>query len=723
MVEEVRRAFIDFVRAEAETHAILLILEDLHWSDPPSIKLLTASMAALRNCPFMLLGFSRPEASERFSDFWTMRELQEIRLGGLAKRAAMKLVQNALPNADESLVKRLVERADGNVLYLEELVRAAASGRGNDLPESVAAMVQARFASLPADERRVLRAASVFGGAFWYSSIVAILGGGKNRSTTLAHSIFDSLVEHEVLERRPESRFSDDKEFVFRHALLREGAYALLTETDRASCHLRAGEWLEKRSIAEERLTPDAIDGSPRSVVRTERRGRGDETGAARIAHHFELGGATSRAIEWLGRAASRALQAGDPAGAVNSAERGLELFAQLEDTPSRSMLEMQLRISHYSALMLTRGYTSPEALVSLRRAEELCPRDAPERYNVIHGLWLRHLASGDPWTGRAFAAELLALASAGKPSGVVTAHVALGMTCVFLGEHHAARDHLEAAIALFDREAHPEASLMLGADIEVFASCYLAMTYWALGLIDRGLSTLTRSVEIAERLAHPFSRASAASFGTIFFQNQRERKSTGEYAARTHALATEYGFMHYTLQSTIFGRWASADESGATAEIVSEISVAIATRRAGGNLIAIPHYMTLLVDAQLAMGRIDDALQTLDEALAITNTTGERLYVPMIYQLMGEAFIARGGAGDKDRAEDVLLRACEIAHYQNSLTMELRASVSLARLWRTVGNGREGCQRVADVLSRFTEGFESRDIQEARVLLKECNQ
>jgi predicted ATPase len=89
----------------------------------------------------------------------------------------------------------------------------------------------------------------------------------------------------------------------------------------------------------------------------------------------------------------------------------------------------------------------------------------------------------------------------------------------------------------------------------------------------------------------------------------------------------------------------------------------------------------------------------------------------------MGEALIARGRPGDTDRAEDVLLRACEVAHYQNSLTMELRASISLAMLWRTVGNGREGCQRVADVLSRFTEGFESRDIQEARALLKECNQ
>jgi predicted ATPase len=132
---------------------------------------------------------------------------------------------------------------------------------------------------------------------------------------------------------------------------------------------------------------------------------------------------------------------------------------------------------------------------------------------------------------------------------------------------------------------------------------------------------------------------------------------------------------------------------------------------------------MTLLVDVQLAMGRADDALQTLNEALDITNTTGERLYVPVIYQLMGEALIARGRAGDMDRAEDVLLRACEVAQYQNSLMMELRASVSLARFWRTVGNGREGCQRVADVLSRFTEGFQSRDIQEARAFLEECKQ
>ncbi len=717
MAEQVRRAFIDLLTAETEHHTVLLVFEDLHWGDPPSLKLVTAALTALRDRPLMLLGFARPEASQVFSELWSLREMQEIRLSGLTKRAAAKLAQHALPNADAALVQRLVERADGNALYLEELVRAAASGRGDDLPETVAAMVQARLGELPAEERRILRAASVFGGAFWYGAINAILGAGTNRSSPIATSMFDSLVEHEVFEKREESRFPEDQEFNFRHALLREGAYSLLTEADRGTCHFRAAEWLEQQAFARDRSMLATNDGSPKSVTRREWRGRADETGAARIAQHFELGGAMTRAVEWHGRAASHALRSGDPSGAAISAERGLELFKALPDATDRPMQELDLRISHFRGLMPTRGYTAPEVRRSLFRAHELCPRDAPERYDVVHGLWHLYLASGDPWTARAYSVDLLALANAGdKPLAMVAAHLAIGMTCLFLGELNAAREHLEAGLALFDRDAHPEAILIMGADIEVLASGYLAMTYWTLGLFEKGLSTIKRALDIAEELAHPFTQTGATSFAAIHYQARRDRTATLDYATRAHTLATEHGFAHYVVQSSLLRRWASPE----SADRVAEMASAIATRRARGNLIAMPHLLTLLVDVQLFMGLIDDTFSTLEDAVAITNKNGERLHAAEIHRLMGEAFIARGQPGDLDRAEDALLRACEVAHYQSALTLELRAATSLARLWRKVGNGQEGWQKLSAVFARVSEGFNTLDVQEARALLDE---
>src|SRR5262249_9605180 len=141
------------------------------------------------------------------------------------RRAAVQLVRHVLPETSDTLVQRLVERADGNAFYLEELIRAVSMGRGGALPETVAAMVPARLEALSPDERRVLRAASVFGEVFWKRAVRTLLGG--ERVTPAAESL-DALVTREVLVRHHDSRFPAEDEFAFRHALLRDGAYAAL---------------------------------------------------------------------------------------------------------------------------------------------------------------------------------------------------------------------------------------------------------------------------------------------------------------------------------------------------------------------------------------------------------------------------------------------------------------------------------------------------------------
>ncbi|HRI69836.1 MAG TPA: protein kinase, partial [Polyangium sp.] len=375
MAEQLRRAFIDWLDAETQNHPVLLVFEDMHWADAPSVKIVATVLNTLRDRPLMILGFARPEVEERFPALFGLRELQEIRLAGLTKRSAAKLVQYVLPDASADLVQRLVERAGGNTLYLEELVRAAAHGRDDNLPETVTAMVQARLMELAPEERRVVRVASVFGGAFWFGAISTILGGKSNPTTGTKPSVFDALVEHEILEPRQDSVFEGDREFVFRHALLREGAYALLSDVDRAACHLRAAEWLEHRACDH---------GDAKHAPANIHRARGSETDPERIAYHFELGGAGDRACEWFARAASNALHAGDPAGAVIAAERGITLYSTLSPTSSNTRdgqspstaakhphLELDLHISRFKGLMSIRGYTVPEVETSLRRAEE----------------------------------------------------------------------------------------------------------------------------------------------------------------------------------------------------------------------------------------------------------------------------------------------------------------------------------------------------------------
>ncbi|MCA9494506.1 MAG: AAA family ATPase, partial [Myxococcales bacterium] len=244
MADQVARAFEDWLRGECGVHPLLMVLEDLHWGDAPSVALLDRALRELEEEPLCVLGLARPEVRELFPGMWEGRNLQEIRLNELSRRSAERLVREALGDRAPSyeVVARVVDRASGNAFWLEELVRAVAEGRGDQLPETVLAMAAARLDALDPEDRRILRAASVFGGTTWRGGILALLGGSEN--TGQISSRLALLVHREVLSPRRDSRFPDEPEYTFRHALVREAAYAALTEADRELGHRLAADWL-----------------------------------------------------------------------------------------------------------------------------------------------------------------------------------------------------------------------------------------------------------------------------------------------------------------------------------------------------------------------------------------------------------------------------------------------------------------------------------------------
>ncbi len=301
MGEQARRAFQDLLAGECDTHPVLIVLEDLHWSDTSTLRFLDGALQALGRLPWMVLALSRPEIFDLHPRLWKERNLQEIRLRPLSQRASKRLVQEVLgEGVTEATAARLAEKADGNAFYLEELIRAVAAREspGDDaedaLPETVLAMVQSRLDALDPDARRVLRAASVFGEAFWPSGVARLLGAGMGPQP--ADGWVDGLVNREVLVRRRESRFAGEEEIVFRHALLREGAYAMLTERDRRIGHALAGAWLEEHGERDPML----------------------------LARHFQLGGEEARAGGFYLRAAEHALHGADLEAAVAHAETAL---------------------------------------------------------------------------------------------------------------------------------------------------------------------------------------------------------------------------------------------------------------------------------------------------------------------------------------------------------------------------------------------------------------
>lgn len=295
MAEQIQSAYIEWNRGVARVRPAVLFLEDLQWGDGASIKLIDAVLRNLEDLPWNVVALGRPEVHTVFPRLWSERHGTEIRLSGLSRRASEALVRGVLgEEVAPDAVARVASRAGGNAFYLEELIRATAEGRGDALPETVLGMVEARLSALDTEARRLLRAGSVFGEAFWRGGVEALLGGGAQ--SPIGSDLFEQLVEAEILARQPTARFVREEEYAFRHSLLREGAYAMLTERDRKLGHRLAAEWLQAQGEPEPRV----------------------------LAQHYDRGGEPLKAARYHYATAELAYEGSDYQAAIDLCDRAL---------------------------------------------------------------------------------------------------------------------------------------------------------------------------------------------------------------------------------------------------------------------------------------------------------------------------------------------------------------------------------------------------------------
>jgi tetratricopeptide (TPR) repeat protein len=313
MADQTLGAWLDYIEAECAAHPVLLVFEDLQWGDVPSVQFVDAALRRLTERPLMVLAFARPEVNDRFPGLWADRNLQRMALAPLTAKSAQKLVQHILADLPAEKAAWIVERANGNPFYLEELVRASAAGGSTDgdqaLPDTVIGMVQARFDALGADAKRVLRAASIFGNTFRPSGVRCLVGD-EDRSLD---QWLDILAQKELVFPR---QAADTREFVFRHALFQEAAYAMLAPEDCTLGHRLAGEYLEREGEHE----------------------------AIELVEHFEKGGEASKAAHWCRFAAEQALDANDLGAVIERVERGVRLGAEGEGLGLMRVVEAQAR-------------------------------------------------------------------------------------------------------------------------------------------------------------------------------------------------------------------------------------------------------------------------------------------------------------------------------------------------------------------------------------------
>jgi tetratricopeptide (TPR) repeat protein len=479
MADQIRRAFVDLAGAIAATRPVLVVLEDLQWGDAPSVKLLDAALAELSDRPFVVLALARPEAGALFPSLWAERALTRMALGALSRRAATDFVRRVLGEGlDEQVVLALVERAGGNAFYLEELVRAAAEGPGDALPETVLGMVEARIAALDPLSRRLLRAASVFGERFWPGGVLALLG--EDGAAFAGRDLFAELSGREILVRCRERRFAGEEEYAFRHALLREGAYATLTERDREAGHLAAGEWLLGA-------------GEPDPTV---------------LADHFDRGGEGPMAAALYLRAAEAALRGADYAAAIARAERGL---ACGPEGTTRDALWTAL--AH--ACMWTGDHARGHAM-ALRALEGVMP-GSPTHLRALGCAILSGLTAGEGETVLRLAEALLTLEPSREAAVLLVgdAFYAIVLACLTVGQRRPAQVFMER----MEQVLTPLVATMPRAA----ASCSLVKGGWARA-VERDLWIALQHEREAQRLFELCGDRTFAHLATV-------------WCARTHLL------------------------------------------------------------------------------------------------------------------------------------------------------------------------------------------
>ncbi len=326
MGDMMRAAWEEWLAAECAAQPVVLHLEDLHWGDAASVRLVDATLRNLRDLPLLVLASARPEIHARFPDLWADRAVHALTLGPLPRRAGERMVRAALgEGASAALVARVIERADGNPFYLEELIRAVAAGRHGALPESVLGVVEARLDAEGTEAKRVLRAASVFGERFSTRGVAELLGGAEHLGAAREH--LEALAARELVtvpaggarSSIPPPAHGGDFESLYRfgHALVREAAYATLTEEDRALGHRLAGEWMEA----------------------------GGSTDAVILAEHFLRGGEPRRAVRWYLRGAEQALAADDLATALDRVGRGSACGAEGEELGALRLVQAEAHL------------------------------------------------------------------------------------------------------------------------------------------------------------------------------------------------------------------------------------------------------------------------------------------------------------------------------------------------------------------------------------------
>jgi len=402
---------------------------------------------------------------------------------------------------------------------------------------------------------------------------------------------------------------------------------------------------------------------------------------------------------------------------------RGLSLLDGLPETRGRQQLELDIQVTLTAALMAGRGYGDPEVAAVLARANRLVTETAsvgtPLHFSVLYGLWIFTLIGGAIAAALEHAANFLWVAQSQPSSGpLLLGHRNLAFFLMLSGDHRAALTHLETAVSLYRPNEHRDDALRYGQNFGVSAFVMLSWALWHRGYPDQSARAADRALAYSRELGHAHTLAHAlwhAGMAAVFARDVATVYAHGNDCV---ALASEHGFRLWAAYGRILQGWTEAQQGEATTGIAL-IRDGMAAAEATGSHLHTPLFLALLAEALALAGKIEEALATLDDALAKAAVSGERGRDAEIHRLCGE-LTGRLPYPDPAKAEDSFRTALAIAREQGTRGYELRAATSLARLWAEQGRRGEARDLLAPVYGWFTEGFDTPDLKDAAKLLSE---
>ena len=714
--ERTLQAAVQWLVAQAERQATVSVWEDLHWADPSSLEFLTLLVEQIPTTKLLLVVTFRPE----FTPPWKLRShISHLVINRLGRKQVATMIEQVSGQEvlSAEVLQQIVTKADGVPLFVEELTKSvfetvtaigAAPLQVLTIPATLQEALLARLDRL-STARQIAQIGATLGREFSYELLHAV---ARMNETNLQAALV-KLVEAEILYQRG---IGQQARYFFKHALIQDTAYQSLLKSTRQHYHQQIARVLEERFPETKTNQPELL------------------------AHHYTEAVLIEQAIPYWQQAGERATQRSANVEALSHLAKGLELLKALPDTSVRAQQELRIRIALSAPLVITKGFAAPEVERTYERAHELCQQlgETPEFFRVLAGLWMFRLCGNyELQTARELAEQLLQLAQHEHDSAHLRlALPALGSTLFYMGELPTAREHFEKEMALHDAASYDLIDLF-GVDSGTQTFAYAALTLWLLGFPDQALKYNTTALSEAQERSRSFDLATELEFAAVFHVLCREAHLVQERSEAALPLSTEPGFSQHLLAwGSMHQGWALW-EQGHHKSGIDLFQKGLSLFRSVALPVWMPFYLGLLAELYGKDGQAEAGLSILAEAFEVSSKKGARWYEAELYRLKGELTLNQCGVRGSEfdlpspqpltpstqaEAEACFLKAIEVARKQQAKSWELRAATSLARLWQQQGKRAEAHKLLSEIYHWFTEGFDTKDLQEAKVLLEELH-